>query len=343
MAVLLTLAGCGYASADPSELTYLGQRQLINNLQFDGTTVGGLSAISYDPAAGRYYVISDDRSEHNPARFYTARIALSDNGVDDVQLKSTRPWLREDGTVFPGLDVAAQPVVIPPDPEGIAFDPRRQLLYWSSEGERDGAVLLDPWVRIATLDGQYVGEFVLPPGLQMSVDETGPRRNNALEGLTLSPDGSTLFAALEEPAYQDGALTRITALDVDTRLPVAQYAYVLDGPSAGPGASNGLSAMVALDTQSFLVVERGFGDHVAARIYRAETVGATDVLGSGVDGAVPMTKTLVSDLTTAVDPLDNVEGITLGPVLPDGRQSVVLVSDDNFNDQQVTQFLLLAM
>lgn len=43
------------------------------------------------------------------------------------------------------------------------------------------------------------------------------------------------------------------------------------------------------------------------------------------------------------DPLDNVEGITLGPKLPDGRQSVVLVSDNNFATTQITQFLLLAM
>ena len=41
--------------------------------------------------------------------------------------------------------------------------------------------------------------------------------------------------------------------------------------------------------------------------------------------------------------LDNVEGITLGPKLPDGRQAIVLVSDNNFSRFQVTQFLLLAM
>jgi len=33
----------------------------------------------------------------------------------------------------------------------------------------------------------------------------------------------------------------------------------------------------------------------------------------------------------------------LGPKLSDGRQSVVLVTDDNFNAQQVTQFYAFAM
>jgi hypothetical protein len=41
--------------------------------------------------------------------------------------------------------------------------------------------------------------------------------------------------------------------------------------------------------------------------------------------------------------LDNVEGITLGPKLSDGRQSVVLVTDDNFSPEQATQFLAFAM
>ncbi len=58
-----------------------------------------------------------------------------------------------------------------------------------------------------------------------------------------------------------------------------------------------------------------------------------------------MTKDLVADLSTVpqVHTLDNVEGITLGPKLADGRQSVVLVSDDNFSPQQITQFLAFAL
>jgi hypothetical protein len=34
---------------------------------------------------------------------------------------------------------------------------------------------------------------------------------------------------------------------------------------------------------------------------------------------------------------------SLGPTLPDGRPSVVLVSDDNFSPTQITQFLAFAM
>ena len=49
------------------------------------------------------------------------------------------------------------------------------------------------------------------------------------------------------------------------------------------------------------------------------------------------------DLRTLGIPLDNVEGMTLGPTLPDGRRSLVMVSDNNFAASQFTQFLLFAV
>ncbi len=64
---------------------YLGQVEFPNGFLFDDTTVGGLSAISYDPGRQLYYVISDDRSEKNPARFYTVRITFPDNKLGSVQ------------------------------------------------------------------------------------------------------------------------------------------------------------------------------------------------------------------------------------------------------------------
>lgn len=350
---------CGIASAAPSAPAYLGQVQLEPDARFAGTVIGGLSGITYNQAAGMYYVISDDRSAENPARFYTARIPLSDDGFGRIEFVSTHPWLGVDGRPFPPLDTAAVPSVVPPDPEGIAFDGRRQVLYWSSEGERItdgpvGPVLLDPWVRIATLDGGYVGEFALPPTLRMSARPTGPRQNNGLEALTLSPSGRFLWAGMEGPGHNDGepptdavgALTRITRFDVETRSATAQYAYPLDAATAGPGSGNGLSELLALDDQSFLAIERGFGTHTAARIYRVSVGDAEDVLArpSLIDAPVrAMHKTLLADLTSTVAPLDNVEGITFGPVLPDGRQSLILVSDDNFSPRQITQFLAFAL
>ena len=60
-------------------------------------------------------------------------------------------------------------------------------------------------------------------------------------------------------------------------------------------------------------------------------------------GHGPARKTLLLDLDDLGIPLDNVEGMTFGPRLPDGRRSVVLVSDNNFAASQFTQFLLFAL
>ena len=144
------------------------------------------------------------------------------------------------------------------------------------------------------------------------------------------------------------ALTRITRFDVDAGAATAQYAYPLDPVSAGPGGDNGLTDLAALDENNFLTLERGFGTHAVSRIFRAGVGDADDVLArpSLTTAPVkPMTKTLLADLsaTPGLAPLDNIEGITLGPELPDGRQSVVMVSDDNFSPTQITQFLAFAM
>ncbi|MEU6351928.1 esterase-like activity of phytase family protein [Streptomyces sp. NPDC047072] len=367
LASLPALVGTPAAAAHDSgvRLDFLGERELPSAMAFQGTTVGGLSAISYDAKTGTYYLISDDRSQTGPARFYTARIDFADGGPGDVELTGTHPWLRPDGSAFPPTSTATSTVA--PDPEGIAVDPHDGSLAWTSEGERivtsDGPALLgDPWIRRATATGAYRGQLPLPPQLHMNSQEFGPRKNQTLEGVTFTPDGRRIVTAMEDPLYQDGddptpehgALTRITVHDTRTGQPLAQYAYPLEPlfatPPAGGTDTNGVSDIVALGHDRFLVLERAsiYADNNwKARVYLVDLHGATDVLDrdSLTDPAArpirPVRKTLMTDLSDVPGPtrVDNVEGITLGPRLPGGRRTVVLVSDDNFAARQVTQFI----
>ncbi|MDB9496553.1 esterase-like activity of phytase family protein, partial [Spirulina subsalsa CS-330] len=57
----------------------------------------------------------------------------------------------------------------------------------------------------------------------------------------------------------------------------------------------------------------------------------------------PLKKRLLLDLSTLPIPLDNLEGMTLGPRLADGSSLLVLVSDNNFSAEQVTQFLFFRL
>jgi hypothetical protein len=85
-------------------------------------------------------------------------------------------------------------------------------------------------------------------------------------------------------------------------------------------------------------------------INEISNAGATDVLEVDAlyKGGSPIALTPVSVWEVfAFDdlgiPIDNIEGMTFGPDLPDGRQTLVIVSDNNFNPSQFTQFIVLAV
>ncbi|WP_046919209.1 esterase-like activity of phytase family protein, partial [Streptomyces stelliscabiei] len=107
LAALPALSGTPAAAHSSGvRLDFLGERELPNAMTFQGTTVGGLSAITYDVKSGTYYVISDDRSQTGPARFYTARLDLTGDALKSVELTGTHPWLRPDGSAFPPTSTA---------------------------------------------------------------------------------------------------------------------------------------------------------------------------------------------------------------------------------------------
>lgn len=57
----------------------------------------------------------------------------------------------------------------------------------------------------------------------------------------------------------------------------------------------------------------------------------------------PANKELLLDLADAgLRSVDNLEGMTWGPPLPDGRRVLLLVSDNNFNPAEVTQLIALS-
>jgi hypothetical protein len=190
--------------------------------------------------------------------------------------------------------------------------------------------------------------------------KVGSRNNLTFEGMTFARDGQSLWVAMEGPIWQDGsvptssagAMARITQYSRGGQM-LRQVAYPIDAipgvPASGKFGDNGVTEILAVDDERFLIAERAAVQNAAGqysnfiRIYEIETSGATDV--SGVvslmsAGFQPVTKRLVLDLATLGLPkLDNIEGMAWGPKLGNGHDSLVLVSDDNFNASQVTQFL----
>jgi hypothetical protein len=86
IAVTAAAIATGGASAangsKPPSLEFLGQAIVPTGTTFAGTTVGGLSSITYDRSRGVFYSLSDDQGQFNPARFYTLRVDVSDGHLD---------------------------------------------------------------------------------------------------------------------------------------------------------------------------------------------------------------------------------------------------------------------
>ncbi|QLH38910.1 MAG: esterase-like activity of phytase family protein [Defluviicoccus sp.] len=331
---------------------FLGAVILPTGFTFEGTQVGGLSGITYDRANDRYLAISDDRSQVNDARFYELGIDLSGGVLHGVQFTGVTTLKRPDGTPFPERSL---------DPEGIALS-GDGTLYISSEG--DASRLINPFVDHFSLGGKDLSSLPIPAEFLPSADgESGIRNNLAFESLTITPDGRTLFTAVENALIQDGPAAslsntspcRIVRYDLKTGQVVAEYIYKTDAIPFAPQhaaefANNGLVEMLALDnTGTLLALERSYASGVgnSIRLYEVHTQAASDVSGfeavHGLSIDAVADKRLLLDLADLGITLDNVEGMTFGPVLEDGRQSLILVSDNNFSQSQKTEVIAIAL
>lgn len=368
--ICASLAACTTAPFAPSRIcstpqarpwSLLGEIRWPHDQLFAGTTVGGLSSIDYDAGSNLYYLVSDDRSTHGPARFYTARIEYDAGGLHRVTVQSAQPLLSPTGRPYPSGRQPG-PGIATPDAEALRVLPGGQSLLWSSEG--DFARGFGPQLLQSGTDGRWQREWPLPPGLRLPASKSeGPRSNFTLEGLALSQDGRTLWLAMEAALRQDGPLpaagqaggpVRITAYDMDTQQPVRQMAYLPDALPTGlwlqHRAINGISDVLADGPEHLLVLERSFAPPLrfGARIYRISTHAdaSSDTLGQTrlVPGSYrPADKELLLDLADAgLRSVDNLEGMSWGPRLPDGRRVLLLVSDNNFNPAEVTQFVALS-
>ena len=357
----IVLSACANFShnAPITGLRLIGEQRIALKHAFEGTTVGGLSGIDYDAANKSWVMESDDRSEINPARFYRAALNFDSKAFTSVTLSSVHFFTQPDGSRYPNLAHAkldrGDQVA---DIETIRVDPQDGSLWYGSEGNRK--VGLHPFVRHADSGGRYLATLPTPVMFNVSKEEVGSRNNMTFEALSFASDGKSLWLGMEAALYQDGPLAtpdngsvvRITRLDRAGKV-LGQYAYPIEPVASRPGpgreADNGVSEILAVNDHQVLVVERAgvanadgvYTNHV--RIYEMETQGATDVQAlPALAGAtyVPARKRLLLDLEkTGLARVDNIEGISWGPRLENGRRSLVLISDDNFNPLQVTQIL----
>ena len=365
--VIFFLLSCGtlhratQTTASISSLKFLGEYDIPYNLKYNNTTVGGLSGIDYDEKNNRYFMISDDRSDKNPARFYTAKISFTEKGIDTVQITGVDNMLQRNGMVYPNNK---QDPGHTPDPEAIRYNPITQQLLWSSEGERivkpTNIVLEDPSVNVISTNGNFIDSFSLPPNLVMRSTENGPRQNGVLEGMSFADNYKTLFVNVEEPLFEDGpradvtdnhAYIRILEFDVASRMNTAQYAYPLSPVAYPPVPAdafkiNGVPDILNLGDNKLLVIERSFSTGRLAntiKVFKADLSKANDISNmvlKGNDNFTPASKKLLLNMDDLGIYIDNIEGVTFGPRLPNGHKTLLFIADNNFAVVEKSQVLL---
>ncbi|MBE9187059.1 esterase-like activity of phytase family protein [Microcoleus sp. LEGE 07076] len=374
---LILLTVCTACAAPPAvardrsfpemSLDFLGEYQLPK-INFEGAPVGGLSGITYDPKgisgvtskAYRFYALSDDNSENGAARFYSLRLALTSSDPANIRLKkvavdSVTALKKVDGETFPWGSI---------NPEGIALSPRNSV-FVASESLTHASI--PPFVSEFDLKtGELRGNLPIPkryiPDASNEEQQQGVLDNSGFESLSIDPetfspgglDPFRLFAATAAPLMQDAdpeqaSKIRILHYVIVDKTPqiVSENLYQLD--QLPMTLLNNLTELVTIGGGQFLSLERSFGmSGYSARIYQVAAGAATDTsriksFKGKMAMVEPVRKKLLLDLSELGIPLYNLEGMTLGPQLPDGSKSVVLVSDDNFDEAEKTQFILLSL
>ncbi|NGY36083.1 esterase-like activity of phytase family protein [Flavobacterium sp. XN-5] len=341
-------------------LKFINSIEIPYNQNFKETKIGGLSGIDYDKKQDIYYLISDERSQVNPSRFYTAKIHLKNDELQAIDFQETNTLKNQEGKIFGNWLSTPETSA---DPEDIRYNPKKKSLIWSSEGARvlstDKNVLQNPSISFMDLKGNYQNQVSLPSNLEMQKEEKGPRNNGTLEGITFDKNYKNIYTVVEEPLYDDGdkatvekgGLIRFYKFNVKTKKNTAQYTYQLEAIAKAPNpkdgfAVNGVSAIQYYSEDQLLVVERSYSVGTQActvKVFLCDLSKATDVkdIASLQNQSIEVaSKKLILNMDDLGIFIDNIEGVTFGPKLSNGKQSLLFVSDDNFSDKQKTQMLL---
>ncbi|WP_378187236.1 esterase-like activity of phytase family protein [Aquimarina sp. W85] len=335
-------------------LKFLDEFVIENDTLFPTTKIGGLSGIDYNPVTNKYIFVSDDSSA---PRYYIASIDLVDKKIKNIHFDSIIYFQTNKGKKYDSLHF---------DLEGIRFFDAKNIII-SSEGAIKHKK--DPFISIYSNLGNLKESYMLPPYFKptSNINNT-PRHNGTLEAIAPTINKKGFWIAMELPLQEDGdqpnfynagAPVRFTYFDTLTKRATKQFVYPLDKLEKDPKGKfgvNGVTDILQLTSDSFLVLERsysvGYGIHGnTVRLYLTTTKNVTNTLDfvSLKNATYNLAqKTLLFDFESVLSQLsnqsiDNIEGITFGPKLKNGNQTLFLVSDNNFNSRSKQKNQIIAL
>ena len=334
----VTFAGKVDVAGNATDRSKLGVGPNLNRLSFGSDMV-------YDPVRKVFYGISD-RGPGGGTIDWAPRIetfavdTAATGAISNFRVINTTEFRQANGQVYSGLNPSRLPggagvLGAALDSEGIVRLPNGNFLVADEYG---------PSVYETKANGTFVRAFTQPAnvlprnsggGLDFANGRptivNGRQDNRGYEGLTISGDGKTAWAILQDPLVNEGAQNdgrrspnlRIVQFDVATGLSTGQFAYQLESiadinarlasnpfSATNQGRSIGVSSITWIGGTSFLVIERdnrGQGpDNLISpngpvgskRVYLIDLAGATDISSTSLAGsnALPGGVTAVSKL-----------------------------------------------
>jgi len=243
------------------------------------------------------------------------------------------------------------------DPEGVRVSNDGLSVFISDE--------YGPYInQFNRVTGERIKSFALPANLaianQSPVGATeianntanGRVTNKGMEGLAITPDGSTLVGIMQAPLGQDtkaSGNTRIVTIDISSGT-THEYAYHLT-------TGSGVSEIVAINNHEFLVDERdgnglGAGNSASVKqLFKIDLTGATDVTSFSATGSAAdklaltnaaVSKTLFLDVLTALTANgftgatvpSKIEGVAFGQDITDNGvlfHTLYIANDNDFD------------
>lgn len=329
VALLAAHSAFAKAALEPLGLATFPPKKTI-----DGAKVGGLSALAFD--GGKLWMLSDDRGKFAPPRVFTGALTV------EPKIEWTIAESHELKNI-PDVKKLTRTL----DPEGFVRLPSGEWLV-TSEADTDRKPRESNRLMKFTSDGKYVADFDFPSEIQPEKtgrQTKGTMNNFGPEGLSICPDGS-LWTAIERPLVQakdsavrfdrweqkDGVFTAKDVRFYEPERPVSSENELL----------RGVSDILCLPDGKLLVLERsatitakglGFGGGIFTADCAKDKCVKSEVLHFG------------RDLAKLRDhkPVANFEGLAFGPVLKDGRKTVLMISDDNFSGSSGSELVVMTL
>ena len=302
------------------------------NLSRRGVPSRNFSGIAYI-SGQRYACVSD---KEDGIGYYPFEIVL-----DSIRGKLLE--VKCDSMYTTHFSQVNQMSVLTYDAEDVVYVPRWGTLFIADEAHQT--------ISEYQIDGTPTGRSLDVPKW---MGEDAIYSNYGFEALSYSPTQNLFWTATESslrvhgtPASSTNPVQNVICLQSfgEDLAPKGTYAYLMDVPQAekmGRSYAFGVSAMTALSDGRLLILEREFqvskhymNSWVVVKLYCVNPREAVPLSSSDRDLAQVVKKSLRKELwaewksrfNVLNTRLANYEGMTLGPRLADGRQTLLLISD----------------